>query len=247
MDSYFHKLLITLAALRHPGAWRALFTSRAFSPRCIHLNFVLKCHQPHLGTILDVGANVGQFALGAALHFRDARIYSFEPLPDAYRELLQNTRGIGKIEAFHCALGSSCGQLPFHRNRYSRLSSSLSIDAGNDHPRYVERKTNRIHVDVFTLDDVVQSLSMPPPVLLKLDVQGMEMEVLNGCKASLKHMDFLLVETALVRLYERQPLFDEMHRQIRELGYTLVAPLFLNRGKGGKIIEMDVLYRKTST
>jgi hypothetical protein len=61
MDSYLDKFLITPAALRHPGVWRALFTSKAFSARCFQLNSVLKCHQPHFGTIIDVGANVGQF------------------------------------------------------------------------------------------------------------------------------------------------------------------------------------------
>ena len=102
-------------------------------------------------------------------------------------------------------------------------------------------------MDVFALDDLFQSLSMPPPGLLKLDVQGMDMDVLNGFTASLKHVDFILLEVALVSLYENQPLFDEMHHQTCKLGYTLVAPLSLNRGKGGRIIEMDVLYRQNST
>jgi FkbM family methyltransferase len=244
MIPYLEKTLGLLAALDHPGAIREFFVSKAFSAPCFRLNQALKSHQSHFGTILDVGANVGQFALAAALHFPDAEIFSFEPLPDVFQELRENTRRRPRIRSLNCALGNQNGHIPLHRNEYSRLSSALRINAANDHPRYRERKTSIINVEVFRLDEFHQVLEIKHPLLLKMDVQGMEMEVLLGTGDFLNQVDFILCEVALTPLYDNQPLFDEIHAFIQHRGYSLVAPLYLNRGKGGKIIEMDVLYAR---
>lgn len=244
MNSYLEKLLNTLAALEHPGALREFFTSKAFSVPCFRLNLALKRQQPYLGTILDVGANVGQFALAAALHFPGSKIYSFEPLPDVFRELQKNTRTKKNIKSFNCAIGNHNGKILFHRNQYTRLSSSLKIHNHNDNPRYKENKTSLISVDISRLDEFKKVLDIRPPALLKMDVQGMEADVLMGSTGLLPHIDFILYEAPLVQLYDDQPLFGEIHSITNNLGYKLVAPLFLNKGKDDKIIEMDVLYEK---
>jgi FkbM family methyltransferase len=218
--------------------------SKAFSAPCFRLNQALKSHQSHIGTILDVGANVGQFALAAALHFPDAEIFSFEPLPDVFQELRENTRRRARIRSFNCALGNQNGYIPLHRNEYTRLSSSLGINAANDNPRYRERKTSIINVAISRLEDFYPIIEIKHPVLLKMDVQGMEMEVLLGGGDFWHQVNFILCEVALAPLYDNQPLFDEIHGFIQHRGYSLVAPLYLNRGKGGKIIEMDVLYAR---
>jgi len=244
MNSHLEKLFNALAVLQCPGALWAFLRSKAFSTPCFRLNQALKCYQSSFRTILDVGANVGQFALAATLHFPDASIYSFEPLPDAFAELVKNVSGNRKIKAYNCALGDRSGQIPFYRNHYSRLSSSRQIDSTNDNPRYRERNISLTHVKVTRLDDFSNALDVEPPVLLKIDVQGMEREVLLGCGEFLGQIDFVLCEVPLVRLYTDQPLFDEMHSFIRDLGYYLVAPLYLNKGKQGRFIEMDVLYAR---
>ena len=244
MLSYLEKALNTLIAIQHPGAIREFFTSRAFSVPCHQLNSAVKRYQPYFATILDVGANIGQFALAATLYFPDAKIYSFEPVPDVFKVLQENINKNPKIEAFNCALGNQHGQILFHRNEYTRLSSALQIDENNDNIRYNERKFSVINVDIFRLDEFYKNMDIQPPVLLKIDVQGMETDVLLGCKHFLDQVDFILCEVPLVRLYNNQPMFDEMHHFTSQLGYKFVAPLYLNRGKGGRVIEMDVLYQK---
>lgn len=244
MISYLEKILNTLIALQHPGALREFFTSKAFSVPCFQLSLALKRHQPYFATIIDIGANVGQFALAAALHFPESGIYSFEPVPDVFRSLRENTAKKKNIRTFNCALGSRHGRITFHRNEYTRLSSALQVHKNNDHLRYNRGKISVIEVEVFRLDEFYNRIGVQFPVLLKMDVQGMEKEVLAGCGDFLNQVDFILCEAPLVPLYDHQPLFEEMHDFIRDLGYRLVAPLYLNRGKGGKVIEMDVLYEK---
>jgi FkbM family methyltransferase len=242
--SYPERLFNTLAALRLPGALRGFFTSPAFSAPCFKLNWALKCQQPHFGTILDVGANVGQFALAAAIHFPDAKIYSFEPLPEVFRELQENTRGKNNIRSFNCAIGNHNGRIAFYRNAYSRLSSSFNINDSNDNPRYCENNTSLTRVDSFKLDHFNELIHFTHPVLLKIDVQGMEVDVIKGCTDLLPNIDFILCEAAVVPLYKDQPLIDDIHCSIGNLGYRLVAPLYINKGKNGKVIEVDLLYEK---
>ncbi len=244
MSSLLEKLIEALAVLNSPGGLGALLTSRTFSRSCLRLNQTLKSHQPSFGTILDIGANVGQFALAAAFYFPGATIHSFEPLPDAFSELVKNIGRNKRINAYNYALGDESGQMPFYRNHYTRLSSSLPIDCFNDNPRYRERNVSLTSVEVIRLDELGERLKLVSPVLLKMDVQGMEREVLLGCGEFLREVDFILSEIPLVTLYDGQPLFDEMHFLIGNLGYGLVAPLYLNKGKEGRFIEMNVLYRR---
>jgi FkbM family methyltransferase len=242
--TYPERLFNTLAALRHPGALREFFTSRAFSAPCFRLSWALKCHQPRLGTILDVGANAGQFALAAALHFPGSKIYSFEPLPEVFRELQENTRRRNNIRSFNCAIGNHNGHISFYRNQYSRLSSSLEINENNDNPRYIENNTSLTRVASFKLDHFSELIHFTHPVLLKIDVQGMEVDVIKGCTDLLPQIDFILCEAAVVLLYKEQPLIDDIHCLIGSLDYKLVAPLYINKGKNGKVIEVDLLYEK---
>jgi FkbM family methyltransferase len=244
MISRIEKLFNTLAVLQCPLALGAFFTSRAFSTPCFRLTQALKAHQNTFGAILDVGANVGQFALAAAIYFPDTDIYSFEPLPEAFAELTKNINGKERIKAFKTAVGDKIGQIQFYRNHYSRLSSSRQIDTANDNPRYRERRMTRTTVNIIRLDSLSEILNVQRPLLLKLDVQGMEKEVLLGSGAFLDQIDFILCELSLMRLYTDQPLFDEMHSFIWNLGYHLVAPLYLNKGKAGRVIEVDVLYAR---
>ena len=115
----------------------------------------------------------------------------------------------------------------------------------NPHPRYREMKTSLVDVDVFCLDELIKTMSIEPPILLKMDVQGMERDVLRGCGKFLGLVDFVLLEVSLVTLYTDQPLFDETHSFVRDLGYRLVAPLYLNKGEAGRIIEMYLLYARS--
>jgi FkbM family methyltransferase len=244
MLSYLERFFNTLAALEHPGALKEFLTSKAFSTPCFRLNLALKSHQTYFETILDVGANAGQFALAAALHFPEAKIYSFEPLPDVFDQLLENTNRKQNIKVFNCALGNRNGRIPFFRNEYTRLSSSLKIHDKNNHLRYNQDLTSLTEVELVKLDDLVTLLDMKSPSLLKIDVQGMEIDVLNGCTNLLPRIDFILCEAALVKLYDNQPLFDDIHCFMRNTEYELVAPLYINKGKDGRIIEVDLLYRK---
>ena len=81
-----------------------------------------------IGTVLDIGANVGQFASQIHNVLPQASIYSFEPLVDCYTQLTENMGHVDGFRAFNCALGCEDGQTQIYHNDFS-ASSPLSFAA----------------------------------------------------------------------------------------------------------------------
>ncbi|SEW49647.1 FkbM family methyltransferase [Chitinophaga arvensicola] len=199
---------------------------------------------PVLNAIIDVGANQGQFAIAAGYFYPSADIYSFEPLPDVYPLLQRNTRKLPRINTYNMALGNSNGTLEFHSNAYSHASSALPVSALQKDMVPKTAASSSIQVAVKRLDDLQSSITFNTPSLLKMDVQGFEKEVLKGAAASLPQIDYLLFETSFVQMYDGEPLFDEMHHFVKELGFEFIAPVGFLQSEKLQILQMDLLYKR---
>ncbi len=173
--------------------------------------------------VLDVGANTGQFA--AAL-FNDGyvgRVISFEPIPDAHRQLVAAARGQPNwIIAPPLALGALSGSASFHIAGNSVSSSLLVMTNAHLAAVPASRQVDTIEVQVRRPDEVLEDLGVPDKRLfLKLDTQGTEHEVLKGASRTLKHVVGLRIELSLLELYQGQARFDELDVHIRRLGFEL--------------------------
>ncbi|WP_212003647.1 FkbM family methyltransferase [Chitinophaga sp. HK235] len=196
-----------------------------------------------LHTVLDVGANIGQFALAIAHRYPQAHVYSFEPVPATYRQLQQHTRKVPAIRTFNFALGSSEGALEFYSNEYSHASSALQVSPEQIQLQPQTARTHKMTVPVTQLDHL-QDLVLKSPTLLKLDVQGFEQEVLRGATVTLQQIDYLLFETSFIPMYSGEPLFDEMHHFVKSLGFDFIAPVGFLQSDNLQILQMDLLYQR---
>src|SRR5439155_10543024 len=115
------------AVLRGDLRWRDLVT-RGASVASSRVTRALRERCGPIATILDVGANVGQFALAATARFPNAVIHSFEPVPDVAATLRRNVKGVRAVTVHGIALGAQTGSLRFHRNDFTHLSSALVLD-----------------------------------------------------------------------------------------------------------------------
>lgn len=221
-----------------PGGPRAMLTQRPFSLSAFHLVAGLQRAGLRFETILDVGANIGQFTAAAQRAWPAARILAFEPL-EAAADQLRRRPG---VEVHQVAVGAHDGTTVYYPHAYSLSSSALPVVADVRHRSWAAER-EAIDVPIHRLDTVLADEELRGPVLLKLDVQGLEMAVIAGAPETLARADALLLEVAFDRSYEAQPLFPAVQRALLDAGWTRIHPLDW-RVEGGRIVEADMLYRR---
>jgi FkbM family methyltransferase len=193
-------------------------------------------------TVLDVGASRGQFALFALTRFPNAQLVCFEPLPEAYTTLRKVITG-QNAKLHNVALGSSHSETTMHVSAKDDSSSLLAIGSQQvtTFPGTHEDHTTKVTVD--TLDTYLDD-DLPRPCLLKIDVQGFELEVLKGAGDGLSHVDEVLVEASFVELYTGQALADEVIRYLADRGLRLVDVIGTVRAVDGTALQADLLFRR---
>jgi FkbM family methyltransferase len=199
--------------------------------------------EQQINTVLDVGANTGQFAKWIRDTGYGGKIVSFEPLGDAHQKLGQAAeRDPHWIVAPRMALGSTPGKIDIHVAGNGVSSSILPMlathtDAAPD-SRYV--KAQRVVLN--RLDDVY-SLSREDRLLLKVDVQGYEKAVLDGSVRLLKNCRAVIIEMSLVPLYEGQPLAIDLWTHLMSVGFQAC---YFNPGfrdpRSGRMLQMDGVF-----
>jgi FkbM family methyltransferase len=197
-------------------------------------------------TILDIGANTGQFARLAREVFPGAAIYSFEPLPDCFEALKTALPAGSDFHPINCALGREEGTLEFRRAKHTPSSSFLKMTKLHEEsfPESTGGQEEQpLSVAVRTLDAVAAELPLKDNVLLKIDVQGYEANVLAGGAETVKRAVAVIMETSFRRLYEGQPLFEEIYETMRGLGFDfqgnmeqMVSPA------DGRVVQADSIF-----
>ena len=174
--------------------------------------------------LLDVGANVGQYARSARARGYAGRIASFEPLSAAFSELRKHAEGDPAWEAFNIALGAEEAPAMLNVAGYSESSSLLPMRDRHVAAFPASAYVGREAVSVVPLDSLESRLLRPGDVVwLKLDVQGYEMRVLAGAGRTLTKTRLIEMELSLVPLYEGQALICESIDRLREMGFQLIA------------------------
>ncbi|MEQ9453371.1 MAG: FkbM family methyltransferase [Phycisphaeraceae bacterium] len=168
---------------------------------------------------LDVGANLGLMTLqGSRLVGAQGMVIAFEPNP-AVRELLKSSverNGYRQVSVMDCALGKRESQAVLHVPMHNAGQATLMDDAYSGSVREVT-------IDVKRLDDVLDQLALKTnPRLLKIDVEGVELDVLRGASERLSHgvPDYVLFEHWGYRLgcgIEEDSLFA----CLLDYGYTI--------------------------
>jgi FkbM family methyltransferase len=188
-------------------------------------------------TLIDVGANKGQFALVARARRPDAWILSFEPVAEAVAKFETVFKGDPRTELFRCAVGSDVG------------TASIRIPANNGEATLVVPLQDVVRTDtvpITTLDQALGSRALAKPILLKLDVQGFELEVLKGAQATLLQIDDLYVEVAFQSLAPRHPTAHEIILWLNERGFE-VAGVYNPVSAGTVNFGADIHFRRTGS
>nr|WP_290224460.1 FkbM family methyltransferase [Trichocoleus desertorum] len=196
-------------------------------------------------TILDVGANTGQFAKFMHELFPRATLYSFEPLQDCYEELLDQFKDVPEFQAFNVALGDETGTVEMHRSEYSPSSSLLCMNELHKTSFPYSKQESLQKVDIVCLDDMANRLKLRKPMLVKLDVQGYEDKVISGGKNVINQADIVITELSVEQLYDGQPLFDDIYKTMASMGFQyrgnydqLCSP------DDGRVLQVDGIFSR---
>lgn len=200
-----------------------------------------------LGTdlVLDVGANAGQYAVEIRRGGYAGRIVSFEPASETFARLREATRSDPLWTAQQLALGSApCTatlNVAANEGKSSSFLDQREVAFGTTATmRYVGAET----VEVSTLKTVGPDVaSERDRIALKIDVQGLELEVLEGAGSFLDRVQAIETELSLYPMYEDQPDWRRLCDRTEELGFAFFAvdPGYSDP-RSGRLIEMDGLF-----
>jgi len=239
------KLKQAMLFLEDPRAVRALVSWPTFSVTSYRMLRVLERKEVHPKTVIDVGANIGQFTVAVAGTFGDVTVHAFEPLPTAAAAFRRHARGLLGVTLHELALGDSEGTATLRVSANSVSSSLLPMRPTHGEAFPGSAAVENIDVLVTTLDRALAGTVLVRPVLLKVDAQGYELHVLRGAPATRDQADYVLIETSLVPLYEGEPTFTELSACLGEWGFVFDAAVgFLESPKTGEILQLDALFRR---
>jgi FkbM family methyltransferase len=212
---------------RRPALWSGLRHGVAASVEHAGVDF-----RSDVATIVDVGASRGQFALFAAERWPQARLICFEPLPQS-RELLERVLPSGRDP----------GELELHVSARDDSSSLLPIGETQTANFPGTQEASRLTVPVGVLSEQITA-DLARPMLLKIDVQGFELEVLEGAGDALDLVDEIFVECSFVELYTGQALAGEVVAHLHGRGFRLAGVHGMARGADGTSLQADFLFRR---
>lgn len=191
-----------------------------------------------LSSVVDVGACVGDWTRLCRKIFPDVCVLMVEPQArhaDVLRAEQQRSEGrVKHVQALVGPPGMTHADFVVLDSGEGTGSSVMPEDS--DVPRHVER------LAVCTLDELIEQQAFPAPQMLKLDVQGFELEVLKGATTSLATAEFVLLELSLWPYNVGAPLAAEVLAWLDARGFRAYEVVDLSRRPDGVMVQFDMLF-----
>ncbi len=234
-----HLLVSEEAVDGHPGALQK-HLSRYLAQQ--QVRWLLR--ETGVDLVLDVGANVGQFALGLRASGYTGRIVSFEPVRAAYDELARAAERDPDWEVRPYALADVDGTASIN-TRPGTMSSLLpSSDFGRTWSSELREQSVET-IELRRLDSVYDELTDARATVrpfLKLDTQGSDLRVFAGAGAVLDQVVAMQSEVSCVPIYEGMPRLPEQLKQYEAAGFETVGIFVVSRDRPTmRAIEFDIV------
>ena len=212
------------------------------------LSFLVK---KGVAQVIDIGANRGQFFLETAAAIVDLRYIGFEPLPDVYSTLLRtvSSRSLPfNPILINALLSDRRSTLSFNVTRKKDCSSYLEPLQSSAPSRLqsAQSKVSSLLIDSTLLDDYTDYISMEHDTLVKLDVQGSELDVLKGGETLLRleSVKWIYCEMSEVVHYKGQCLLGDLVPWLRARGFFLYSLHNTNFRSDGLLAYCDALFKR---
>ncbi len=199
------------------------------------------------GVIFDVGAHLGETSLSLALDFPNSQIHAFEPVEAVFKQLINHCRKYKNIQCHQLALGAT------NETRLIQLQSSDPLCSMNQMSNLASDQTPpelKETIQITTIDQIASKLNIKEIALLKIDVEGFELEVLQGSMQMLrsKKIHNIMAEATFNRFSKQHVSIDSLSIFLSEVGYELVGyydPAYDSHT--GNLYYMNALFRLQKT
>ena len=198
-------------------------------------------------TVLDVGANVGQYARLLRVAGFEGLIVSVEPLRQAFAELSSRAASDPRWNALQTAVGAAPGEVTINVAANSYSSSVLAMEQAHLAADASSAYVGTEHVGVVTVQDLVASHGLDPArTALKIDTQGYEDAVLQGAGDLLGAFAVVQLELSFVELYTGQALFEHLVARLSDHGLVLwnLEPGIADAA--GRLLQCDGVFVRRS-
>jgi len=198
-----------------------------------------------IDSVLDVGANDGDYARLLRQGGFQGKILSFEPLENAHRALCRAAeQDPNWYVAPRMALGMTEGEVSINVSQNSKSSSILAVTAAHISAAPQSTYVGVQRVPLRRLDTIRDGvIERSRALFLKVDAQGYEMPILKGAENLLPRIHGAQLELSLTCLYEGQEIYREMIEWLTSQGFDLwnVLPGFSDPTTG-RMLQMDGVF-----
>lgn len=207
--------------------------------------FLAALNHVRADVVLDVGANIGQFARELRSVGFAGKIISFDPLTTAHAQLRKSAQNDPKwLVHPRVAVGDRDGEIEINIAGNSVSSSVLPMLDAHSSAAVGSAYVASERAPLIRLDTVVEHyLTIDSRPFVKIDTQGFEWQVLDGASETLNRAQGVSLELSLVPLYEEQRLWLEIIKRMEKEGFTLWA---IQKGftdpRTGRSLQVDAIF-----
>lgn len=194
-------------------------------------------------TIFDVGAHEGGTIVRYKKYWKKCNIYSFEPSPANFDKLFRRFGNDSAIVIENTALSDCTGTVEFHINKSTYTNSILQTTDKEDHRLdFVKMEVvNAITIDEYCTKNGIEAID-----ILKIDVQGAELLVLEGAKQLLSKggISLIYLEVCFKKQYQNQATFACIFSTLSKYGFQLINLYDISYSKNTEISYADAIFYK---
>lgn len=213
---------------------REICTSHFFRQRSSKLNalFNLKKSGFNPTIVFDIGAQVGTHELYNA--FPDAHHVLIEPVAECLSVLNEIANRLKSATVINCAVSNINGFTALSLTP-SRQYASIDMKIGEESRE----------IEVKTVDSIYENIYVNGPVLLKIDVDGIEVKVLQGSKSILRNDCIVVIEASIS---DENPRFNKIVEYLSSYGYEVYDIVdHLYRQSDWQLWQVDLIFVKTNS
>lgn len=201
-----------------------------------------------INAIIDVGANEGQFVERIRRLGYNNQIFSFEPVPSTFDALQKRVGDDPRWTGYNIALGSENAEIEiWHSPAHTDMSSIHRIEEAvpTRFKSWSESESRKISVKMSRLDDAKIPLKgdQSTRLFIKSDTQGHDIEVLKGASNLLERTELIMIEAAVLNLYQDAPDIVGSLSALKDFGFAPIAffPVTSLTKNSIPVIEFDVI------